>query len=58
MESTWKTRDLPVLDAIVLHFVGDDPFAQGIPEVKTFTDITGLDAREVLHAVRASLQPT
>jgi hypothetical protein len=53
MEPTWATRELPLLDAIVRHFDGDDPFAQGIPEVKTFADITGLNAREVLRAVRA-----
>jgi len=57
MESTWETRELPVLEAIVRHFNGDDPNSAGIPTVQTFADITGRDVREVHRAVR-DLSPT
>jgi hypothetical protein len=51
VESTWETRDLPVLDAIVRYFDEDD--GPEIPEVETFARITGMDPGQVARAVRA-----
>jgi hypothetical protein len=54
MESTWETRDLPVLDAIVRHFdESDDPFEAQIPNVEMFAKLTGMDPGQVGRAVRA-----
>jgi hypothetical protein len=51
MESTWETRDLPVLDAIVRYYDEDDSAV--IPDVQTFAEITGMDPGQVARAVRA-----
>ena len=51
MESTWETRDLPVLDAIVRYYDEDD--SAQIPDVQTFAEITGMDPSQVARAVRA-----
>jgi hypothetical protein len=51
MESTWETRDLPVLDAIVRYF--DEEDSSEIPDVGTFARITGMDPVQVGRAVRA-----
>jgi hypothetical protein len=51
MESTWDTRDLPVLDAIVRYF--DEHDGPEIPDVGTFAKLTGLDPGQVARAVRA-----
>jgi hypothetical protein len=51
MESTWETRDLPVLDAIVRYF--DEHDGPEIPDVETFARITGMDPGQVARAVRA-----
>ena len=54
MESTWESRDLPVLDAIVWYFdESDEPFLAGIPTEEAFAEITGLDVGEVRRSVRA-----
>jgi hypothetical protein len=51
VESTWETRDLLVLDAIVRYFDEDDSAV--IPDVGTFAEITGMDPVQVGRAVRA-----
>jgi hypothetical protein len=51
MESTWETRGLPVLDAIVRYYDEDD--SAEIPDVETFAKITEMDAGQVDRAVRA-----
>jgi hypothetical protein len=51
MESTWETRDLPVLDAIVRYF--DEEDSAYIPDGETFAKITGMEMGEVGRAVRA-----
>jgi hypothetical protein len=51
MESTWETRDLPVLDAIVHYF--DEHDGPEIPDVGTFAKLTGMDPGQVARAVRA-----
>ena len=51
MESTWESRDLPVLDAIVRYF--DEHDGPEIPDVATFARITGMDPGQVAPAVRA-----
>jgi hypothetical protein len=51
MESTWETRDLPVLDAIVCYF--DEHDGPEIPGVGTFAKLTGMDPVQVARAVRA-----
>jgi hypothetical protein len=53
VESTWESRDLPILDAIVRHFEeSDDPYPPGIPTEETFAEVTGRDVREVRKAVQ------
>lgn len=50
----FRSRDLPVLDAIVRYFdESDDPFEPYIPNVDTFAKITGMDPGQVGRAVRA-----
>ena len=51
MESTWETRDLRVLDAIVRYF--DEQDGPEIPDVETFAKLTGMDPGQVGRAVRA-----
>jgi hypothetical protein len=51
MESTWESRDLPVLDAIVRYF--DEHDGAEIPDVATFAKFTGMDPTQVARAVRA-----
>ena len=51
MDSTWETRDRPVLDAIVRYYDEDD--SAEIPDVETFAKITGMDPGQVGQAVRA-----
>jgi hypothetical protein len=51
MESTWETRDLPVLDAIVRYF--DQHDGPEIPDVETFAKRTEIDPGQVGRAVRA-----
>ncbi len=51
MESTWETRDLPVLDAIVRYY--DEHDGPEIPDVETFAKLTGMDPGQVARAVRA-----
>jgi hypothetical protein len=51
MESTWETRDLPVLDAIVRYF--DEHDGPEVPDVETFAKLTGMDPGQVARAVRA-----
>jgi hypothetical protein len=51
MESTWETRDLPVLDAVVRYF--DEHDGSEIPDVKIFAKLTGMDPSQVVRAVRA-----
>jgi hypothetical protein len=51
MESTWETRDLLVLDAIVRYF--DEHDGPEIPDVETFAKLTGMDPGQVARAVRA-----
>ena len=51
MESTWETRDLPVLDAIVRYY--DEQDGPEIPDVETFAKLTGMDPGQVARAVRA-----
>ncbi len=51
MDSTWETRDRPVLDAIVRYYDEDD--SAEIPDVETFAKITGMDPGQVGRAVRA-----
>jgi len=41
MESTWESRDLPVLDAVVRYF--DEHDGAEIPDVATFGKLTGMD---------------
>lgn len=50
MESTWESRDLPVLDAIVRRF-DESPFA--ILNVGDVANLVGLEAGSVLSACRA-----
>jgi hypothetical protein len=54
MQSTWESRDLPVLDAIVQHF---EEGGSDFPTVEQFAEATGLEVREVYRAVMA-LSPT
>jgi hypothetical protein len=51
MESTWETRDLPVLDAVVRYF--DEHDGPEIPDVGTFAKLTGMEPDQVARAVRA-----
>ena len=51
MESTWETRDLRVLDAVVRYF--DEQDSAHIPDAETFAKITGMDSGQVGRAVRA-----
>jgi hypothetical protein len=51
MESTWESRDLPVLDAVVRYF--DEHDGAEIPDVETFAKLTGIDPTQVARAVRA-----
>jgi hypothetical protein len=51
VESTWETRDLPVLDAIVRYY--DEQDGPEIPDVETFAKLTGMDPGQVARAVRA-----
>ena len=51
MDSTWETRDRPVLEAIVRYYDEDD--SAEIPDVETFAKITGMDPGQVGRAVRA-----
>jgi hypothetical protein len=51
MESTWETRDLRVLDAVVRYF--DEQDSAEIPDAETFAKITGMDSSQVGRAVRA-----
>jgi hypothetical protein len=56
MKSTWESRDLPVLDAVVDHF--DEHGARGeLPTAAYFAERTGLDVAQVDRAVKA-LSPT
>jgi hypothetical protein len=45
VDSTWETRDRPVLDAIVRYYDEDD--SAEIPDVETFAKITGMDPGQV-----------
>jgi hypothetical protein len=49
MESTWESRDLPVLDAVVRYF--DEHDGAEIPDVATFGKLTGMDPTQVARAV-------
>jgi hypothetical protein len=51
MESTWETRDLPVLDAIVHYF--DEHDGPEIPDVEPFAKLTEMEPGHVARAVRA-----
>jgi hypothetical protein len=51
MESTWTTRDQPVLDAIVRYF--DEHDGPEIPDVETFAKLTRMGPGQVARAVRA-----
>ncbi len=50
LQSTWESRDLPVLDAIVQHF---EEGGSDLPRVKQFAEATGLEVGEVYRAVMA-----
>ena len=50
MESTWDTRDLPILDAVVRYL---DEDVDAMPDVAQIAAITGRDAAEVHRALRA-----
>ncbi len=54
MQSTWESRDFPVLDAIVQHF---EAGGADFPTVKHFAEETGLEVKDVYRAVMA-LSPT
>ena len=41
MESTWESRDLPVLEATVRYF--EEEFDGVYPSVQTFADRLGMD---------------
>jgi hypothetical protein len=51
MESTWETRDLPVLEEAVRYF-DENPMQPG-PTVGDIAERIGMDPTEVLRAVRA-----
>jgi len=55
MESTWESRDLPVLDAVVRYF--EEEFDREYPRAQTFADRLGMDLQQVARAVMA-LAPT
>jgi hypothetical protein len=50
VESSWESRDLPVLDAVV-HYL--DEHVDAIPDVAQIAVITGRDPAEVHQALRA-----
>jgi hypothetical protein len=54
VESTWETRDLPVLEAVVRYF--DENAGMLYPQVHDLVDITGRDPMEVYRALKA-LEP-
>jgi hypothetical protein len=55
VESTWESRDLPVLNAIVRYF--EEEFDGVYPSAQTFADRLGMDPQQVAKAVTA-LAPT
>jgi hypothetical protein len=55
VESTWESRDLPVLDATVRYF--EEEFDGVYPSAQTFADRLGMDPEQVAKAVTA-LAPT
>lgn len=50
MESTWESRDLPVLELIVAHF--DDVDANRL-DIEQLVDLAGIPKSEVLRALKA-----
>jgi hypothetical protein len=50
LESTWESRDLPVLDAVVRYFEEHPP--ELIPQVFDIAEITGLDEMEAFRALQ------
>ena len=55
MESTWETRELPVLEAVVRYF--DENSGVLLPQISDLAEITGRDPIEVYRAAKA-LSPT
>jgi hypothetical protein len=55
VESTWESRDLPVLEAIVRFF--EEELDGVYPSAQTFADRLGMDPQQVAKAVTA-LAPT
>jgi hypothetical protein len=55
MESTWESRDLPVLDAVVRFF--EKEYDGVLPSAQTFAGRLGMDPVQVAKAVGA-LSPT
>ena len=55
MESTWESRDLPVLDAVVRFL--EEEFDGEYPRAQMFADRLGMDLQQVARAVMA-LAPT
>jgi hypothetical protein len=55
MESTWESRDLPVLDAVVRYF--EEEYDGEYPTTQLFADRLGMDLQQVARAVSA-LSPT
>jgi len=55
MDSTWASRDLPVLASIV-QWRDDNPLDIG-PSLGDVAEITGLDVMDVLRAVEALVGP-
>jgi hypothetical protein len=54
MESTWETRDLPVLEVVVRYF--DENAGMLYPQVHDLVEITGQEPMEVYRALKA-LEP-
>jgi hypothetical protein len=50
VESSWESRDLPVLDAVVRYL---DEHVDAMPDVAQIAVMTGRDAAEVHRALRA-----
>src|SRR5215211_126603 len=55
MESTWETRDLPILEVVVRYF--DENAGMLYPQVHDLAALTGRDPMEVYRALKA-LHPT